>query len=332
MCDMLKILLNCSGSGIREGHGTMKRSEEGDLRAIHAALVELNPWVRAGTAVDDGPLAWPGLGVIADDELAAARRAAAVARAALGMALWNQWAAAMTALRPHAEASPAMSRIWTSLATIDFTQMTFDQSCDYAGFLFPGRARFAGVRFRHDAWFNAAHFADFADFSEATFEGDGYFERGRFDGPVSFFGARFKRSAQFRKTSFNGSAIFEACRFAKDAWFRGSTFAGTLSFARARFAGEAGLGDCRYGGPSDFTAMRFGDNAGFDTAHFCGPVRFDDTRFEGKAWFSQARFDAKASFDRAKFVAAIDFTDITCAEKPAVVEAIAELERRMSAR
>ena len=330
MCDMLKILLNCSGSDIW-GDGIMKRSGDGGLRAIHAALTELNPWARAG-AGDDGPPAWPGPGVVGEDGLVGARRAAALARAALGMALWNQWAAAMTALRPHAQASPAMSRIWTSLATTDLAETTFDQSCDFAGFLFPGPARFAGARFRHDAWFNAAHFADVADFTEARFEGDGYFERGRFDGPASFHGARWKRSAQFRVTSFNGSATFEACRFAKDAWFRGSTFAGALSFARARFAGEAGLGDCRYGGPSDFTAMRFGDNAGFDTAHFGGPVRFDDARFEGKAWFRQARFDAKASFDRAKFVAAIDFTDITCAEKPAVVEAIAELERRMSAR
>src|SRR5262249_26333653 len=157
-------------------------------------------------AGDDGPLGWPARGIVADEELADARRAATLARTALGMALWNQWASAMAALRSHAEASPAISRIWTSLGTTDFAGTTFEQSCDFAGFLFPGPARFAGTRFRHDAWFNSAHFADFAEFTEATFEGDGYFERGRFDRVASFAGARFKRSAQFRVTSFNGSA------------------------------------------------------------------------------------------------------------------------------
>ena len=49
-----------------------------------------------------------------------------------------------------------------------------------------------------------------------------------------------------------------------------------------------------------------------------------------RTWFTKAHFEAAASFDRAKFVSAFDFSGIKVAKKPAVVDAIADLTRRLS--
>ena len=137
-------------------------------------------------------------------------------------------------------------------------------TCDFAGFCFPGRADFSRAHFGVDAWFNAVRFADDADFFEATFEREGNFERGQFDGPVRFDRTRWAGSAQFRQARFTRGVSFRDARLDRDAWFVETEFAGSTSFAATQFAGEAGFGRCVWRGEANFSLARFNGNGGFE--------------------------------------------------------------------
>jgi len=294
-----------------------------------AALLKANPWL--GADADEVARVFTLPSAVPGGRVAAARRAATLARLHAGVDAWNGWAATMEALAGELGQDPAAQRLWTYLATTDLAGIAVGlQAHDFAALIFPGLADFTAARFADPACFSAAIFAGEACFADAGFARGANFERCVFKGAASFAGVSFGRAGEFRRAEFLGPASFRGAHFAKDAWFRGGHFAAALDASGASFGGEAGLGDIRYDGPTSFAEARFGDNAGFEAAVFRDVVRFDDARFERNARFEQARFEREPSFDRARFLGPTFFQGIAIPEGSAHVQkAIAELRRRL---
>jgi hypothetical protein len=294
-----------------------------------SALLKASPWLGGDAEAVARLFALPNGTPAA--KVAAARRAATVARLRRGAEAWNEWALAMQALAGQlADDAPAL-RLWAYLAASDLAGAPVEPSSDaFAGLIFPGAVDFAKARFADTAWFSACVFTGDAAFAGAEFSRGANFERAEFKAAANFDGATFGRAGEFRQAQFGGPARFCAVRFDKDAWFRGGQFVAALDMSGATFGGEAGLGDVRYGGPTSFTKVKFADNAGFEGAIFRDVVRFDDARFERNARFEQARFEREPSFDRARFLGRTFFQGISVPEGTTRVQkAIEELRRRL---
>src|SRR5262249_50850622 len=87
----------------------------------------------------------PGLwkGGPAAEPLVQARRRAGEMRAADGHRGWNQWAAAMLALRQRLQHDAPSLQVWRETATADFAGQILRGQCIFAEFVFPGPVDFS---------------------------------------------------------------------------------------------------------------------------------------------------------------------------------------------
>jgi hypothetical protein len=302
----------------------------GDARSsLRVALLKVNPWL--GENADEVARVFTLPNAVPDRHVAAARRAATLARLHAGADAWNEWATAMAALAGELAGDLAAQRLWAYLAMTDLAGAVVDPpNQELAGLIFPGASDFTAARFAQIAFFSASIFAGEACFANAAFAHGAYFEHCIFKSVTSFEGVHFGRAAEFRRAEFFGPVNLRAVCFDRDVWFRGGHFAAALDVSGANFGGEAGLGDVRYDGPTSFANVRFADNVGFDEAVFRDVVRFDGARFERNARFEQVRFEREPSFDRARFLGRAFFQGIAVpAGSARVQKTIAELKRRL---
>jgi hypothetical protein len=287
-----------------------------DLGAWQEELLALNPWAR-GLTIDDE-----------NEEFAAARQKATIARYAEGKEVWNAWAKGMLALRAAVEpigqsAGNDATALWPPLASAVFSDVDleyrFEESVRFDTFLFPEEVKFKRATFGGDANFQeatftrAAVFSGEADFSgkavsfsgDVTFNGAALFEGATFSGEAYFQRATFSGDANFPESRFNRAALFLDATFSDAAWFRGATFSGDANFQRATFSSKDYF-PCAFFERATFTA-----DADFERATFSGDVSFQDAAFSRAAAFPEATFSRAALFQHVTVSGDANFQEAT---------------------
>ena len=215
-------------------------------------------------------------------------------------------------------------KAWAAQARADFAGVSFSEDCDFAGFVFPGKAEF---------WPLYKKVEGRNSLTPTCFEKRAIFDGAKFLGPAWFLGAIFRDQASFRDAEFAGHANFKDAIFSGNVWFNRSKFDEVLfdqakfqataafgyaafsransSFSRAAFSGAAMFRGARFS--SDhlyFTEAQFLSDADFCEAKFIGDVRIDQAKFAGEAHFSRASFNM-ASFQKTSFSKAARFERAT---------------------
>jgi hypothetical protein len=102
-----------------------------------SALLKANPWLGADADDIARVLSLPAAAPPA--KVAAARRAATVARLRQGADAWNEWAQTMLVLSDQLASEPAAQRLWAYLAATELSGAPAAPASDaFAGLIFPG--------------------------------------------------------------------------------------------------------------------------------------------------------------------------------------------------
>ncbi|GAB2740789.1 hypothetical protein GCM10027199_09300 [Amycolatopsis magusensis] len=205
-----------------------------------------------------------------------------------------------------------------NLDLTDATLINFDLSAchigtgRFNGAKFTGDARFVGVEFTGNTWFDEAKFTGDAEFRGAEFAENAWFDKAEFTGDTAFSGAKLTGYAWFGGVEFTGNAWFNEAKFTRDAWFSEAKFTenawfGGVEFARdawfdeAEFTENAVFAEAKFTGDAWFDEAEFTENAVFAEAKFTGDAWFDEAEFNGNAWFDKAEFTGDTAFDKAEF-------------------------------
>lgn len=205
---------------------------------------------------------------------------------------WNTWALSMLALKEKLKKADRWSAdnpgkeqiLYQALANVNFSGLSFPDTVDFQGFIFP-----------MDAWFNGAQFGKrirkHFSFSDLERRNEYYPEEARFDG-----------------THFTGEGRFDFAKFYNSrVKFNNSKFFGNAGFNGVGFYGSADFGNSEFNREVDFDNSLFVSKAEFTSTMFLGRAFFDKTQFNFDTSFKNSLFLAKGSFDRTQFNGSVMF-------------------------
>jgi uncharacterized protein YjbI with pentapeptide repeats len=182
---------------------------------------------------------------------------------------------------------------------------------NFARFVFPSRADFAGATFSERAIFDGATFTKEARFSHATFSKGASFRGATFSERAIFDGATFTKEARFSHATFSKGASFRGATFTKEARFLYAAFSEDANFREATFTEGAIFDGATFSKGADFDETTFSKGADFHRATFSKGAIFWKAMFREGAIFWKAMFREGAIFDGATFAESADFDGTT---------------------
>ena len=155
---------------------------------------------------------------------------------------------------------------------IDFSGLSFEDTCDFSNFIFPintffERVKFCETKFNDTVFFNVAIFNNVEFCSRASFE----------------------------MTLFCKSVDFVSVIFLDDASFFAAEFTTSVSFSETRFAGLAYFSNVEFlGFTTSFDNTKFSSNTIFNNTKFCNNTSFNNAKFSSYTTFENAIFERHA--------------------------------------